>query len=228
MVTLLITALVIFVIIGIGLYSWQKSAPDTSEYVLPPQPGARGLFAGDESLAEEENKRLAIAAVEHNESLLARARNGERDALAAAHANGDAAFYDRVLNELVKCADSDPKLLALMSYVTQNELPVNVNLAKAAIASWQKSPDRNGTSKALHFAALSDDAGIYREAVDHALRLWRERKLQDISPLELRTLFDGEFWILSSGTRSSGAGFVLKQTLADARRELEAAVRANQ
>ena len=154
--------------------------------------------------------------------------NGERDALAAAHANGDAAFYDRVLNELVKCADSDPKLLALMSYVTQNELPVNVNLAKAVIASWQKSPDRNGTSKALHFAALSDDAGIYREAVDHALRLWREGKLQDISPLELRTLFDGEFWILSSGTRSSGAGFVLKQSLADARRELEAAVRANQ
>jgi hypothetical protein len=40
-------------------------------------------------------------------------------------------------------------------------------------------------------------------------------------------LFDGEFWVLSARTRSSGAGFILKRKLASARRELETAMRVN-
>ena len=115
-----------------------------------------------------------------------------------------------------------------MSFVSRNELPVNEALARAVKGSWQRSPDRNGTAKALHFAALSDNARLYGEAIENALTLWREERLNDISPTELRTLFDGEFWVLSSRTRNSGAGFVVKQTLANARRELEAATRAGQ
>jgi hypothetical protein len=227
MVTLLITALAIFAIIGIGLYFWQKPAPDTTERILPPPPDARGLFAPDEStLKEDEAKRLAIAAHEHAEQLVSRARNGERSVLAEAHASGDAALYDRALNELVQRADSDAGLLALMSHVAQHELPVNQNLAQAALNSWQRSPDRAGTAKALHFAALSDNAGVYREAVETVLRLWREGKLTNISPVELKALFDSEFWVLSTGARSTGAGFLLKETLASARRELEAVSRA--
>jgi vacuolar-type H+-ATPase subunit H len=227
MVTLLITALAIFAIIGIGLYFWQKSSPDTSERVLPPPPDARGLFAPDQSaLNEEEAKRLAMAAREQAEQLISRAKSGERAVLAEAHGSADAELYDRALNELVQQADSDAKLLALMSHVAQHELPVNEKLAQAALNSWQQSPDRAGTAKALHFAALSNNAGVYRAAVETALRLWQEGKLNDISPVELKALFDGEFWVLSSGARSSGAGFLLKQTLASARRELEAAPRA--
>jgi len=135
-------------------------------------------------------------------------------------------MYDRVLAELVAHSDSDSKLLSLISYVSQNELPVNGNLADAVIASLQESPDRSRTAKALHFAALSDDPDIYRGAVDKALQLWRDAKLRDISAIELRALFDGEFWVLSSRSRSSGAGFVLKRTLESARRELEAAAGA--
>lgn len=172
---------------------------------------------------------MAIAASEAEQAtLIERARNGEQAALADAHQTKDNALYDRVLSELVKLADSDPKLLALQSYVTRNELPVNVELASAVVASWQKSPDRSGTSKALHFAALSDDANVYGGAVEQALAFWREGRLPDVSALELRALFDGEFWILSSRTRSSGTGFVLKRTLETARRELEAAVSADQ
>jgi hypothetical protein len=227
MVTLLITALAIFAIIGIGLYFWQKSAPDDSERLLPPPPEARGLFAPDESsLKEEDAQRLVITAHEQAEQLINRAKNGERAVLAEAHGTGTADLYDRALTELVQQADTDAKLLALMSHVAQNELPVNDSLARAALISWQQSPDRAGTAKALHFAALSDNAEIYHDAVETALRLWREGKLADISPAELQALFDGEFWVLSSRTRSSGSGFVLKQTLASARRELEAAPRA--
>ena len=228
MVTLLITALAIFAIIGIGLYFWQKTAPDTSELVLPPPPDARSLFADDTSIAEGKQKQLQLAAAEHAQSLISSAQSGDRSALNEAHELGDVDLYDQILSELVKRAEADPKLLALMSYVSQNDLPVNAALAEAVIASWLRSPDRTSTMKALHFAALSDDAEVYRRAVDHTLKLWREEKLRDISPTELRALFEGQFWILSSRSRSSGAGFLLKDTLANARRELEAAAQTSQ
>jgi hypothetical protein len=230
MVTLLLFALAFafatFAVIGVGLFFWQKSGRDDSERVLPPPPDPRGLFADTSSSNEEEMATVAREA--DRSALIARAQNDERSALLDAHQTKDAALYDRVLTELLKLADSDAKLLALMSYLAKNELPVSRELATAVIASWQKSPDRSGTSKALHFAALSDDANVYQGAVEQALQFWREGKLSDVSAIELRALFDGEFWILSSRTRSSGAGFVLKRTLDSARRELEAAASATQ
>jgi hypothetical protein len=73
----------------------------------------------------------------------------------------------------------------------------------------------------LHAASLSDDAAVYQKAVETALRAWREQELNDLSAQDLQALFTSEFWVLSSGTRSSGAGFILKRALASARRELE-------
>jgi hypothetical protein len=226
MVTLLITALAIFTIIVIGLYFSLRPKPAESEQILPPPPNLRGLFADevDRALLEEQS----AAAAAQTESLVARARNGERSPLSVARQSGNKDLYNRVLTELVNQAASGSQLLAIMSYVTQYNFPVNERLAEAVLDSWRTSPDRHSTAKALHFAALSDNAGVFRTAVEQALNLWREGKLSDLSPVELRALFDGEFWVLSSGIRSSGAGFVLKQTLADARRELEAAMRANQ
>lgn len=226
MVTFLITAFAILFIVGIAAYFWQKSAPEKSEYVLPARPNARGLFADSGSAAEQAISQSAVEAT--RQSLIARARNGERAALNEAHKIGDSVLYDQVLNELVLNADSDAKLLALISYVAQQELPVNDGLARAVVASWQRAPDRSSTAKALHIAALSDNAEIYREAVETALTFWRDERLKDVSPVELRALFDGEFWVLSSSSRRSGAGFLLKRTLASARRELEAATRATQ
>ena len=60
-------------------------------------------------------------------------------------------------------------------------------------------------------------------AVETALRVWQRGSVPDLSAAELQTLFNSEFWILSSGTRSSGAGFVLKRTLSRAKRDLERA-----
>ena len=226
MVTFLISALAILVIIGIGLYFWQKPRRHESESILPPPPpDGRGLFA--DFAAAEETAAPLVTVEERTAQAMARAQGGERSALGDANEIGDRKLYDRVLSELVNQADSDAKLLALMSYISQHNLPADESLSRAVMNSWLKSPGRHTTSKALHFAALSDNAEIYREAVERALGLWRAGKLPDVSPAELTTLFDGEFWILPSGTRSSGAGFVLKQTLADARRELEATASAN-
>ena len=63
-----------------------------------------------------------------------------------ANQTGDTDLYDRVLNEFVQGVDSDANLLSLMSFVSQNELPVNSALAKAVVASWQKSPNRSATT----------------------------------------------------------------------------------
>jgi len=225
MVSIFITAFVLVLAVlllsGIGLYFWQKSARDDSERILPPNPDFYGLFgeqpANTEMKTQADIEHAALVA----SSLLDRARAGDKSALIDAKGSGDVDLYDRILNELVDRVDSDAALLSLMSFVAQNELPVSVALARAAVASWQKSPSREGTAKALHFAALSDDADLYGDAVEQALTLWRDGQLANVSAQELRALFDGEFWILSARTRSSGAGFVLKRTLADARRELE-------
>ncbi len=227
MVSLFITAfislLVILFISGIGLYYWQKSARDDAERILPPSPDFHGLF-GDQAPTPEAKTQEEVERRAHETSLLIeRAANGDKSALNEANQSGDTGLYERVLDQFVNQTNSEAALLSLMSYVAQNELPVNCALAKAAIASWQGNPDRNSTVKALHFAALSDDADLYRTTVEQALQLWRDGRLGADSTSDLRALFDGEFWILSARTRSSGAGFVLKRTLDKARRELEAA-----
>jgi hypothetical protein len=227
MVTLLFTAVAILLLFGIGAYFWQKPAEGNSAGVLPPPPNARGLFADDYSTAADDTEHQALLA-QRREELIKQAGNGERGTLDKAHLIGDPDLYDRVLAELVQFSDSEPKLLSLLSYVSQNELPVNRRLAEAGLASWRAAPDRGSTTRALHLAALTDEPDIYRGAVESALQLWRAGKLGDISAIELRALFDGEFWVLSSRSRSSGAGFVLKRTLDGARRELEAAPGANQ
>lgn len=93
-------------------------------------------------------------------------------------------------------------------------------LAEQFIEAWLDSPDRASTAKMLHLAALSDDAMIYHEAIETALRVFRNGGIPDLSAAELQALLNAEFWLLSSSTRNSGAGFVLKRTLSQAKREL--------
>jgi hypothetical protein len=225
MVTLLITSFILLSLVGIGIYLWQKPSIKETQNLLPPQSQPRGLFSSEDSSAhanlraEEQIKQGELQA----QILIESARNGEKSALSEALKTGDRNLYDRILNSLVEQANSHPKLLSLMSYIARHELPVNRNLARAVLEWWEESPDRDSTAKALHFAALSDDVTMYQKAVETALQLWREAKLSDVSAVELRALFDGEFWVLSSRSRASGGGFLLKRTLANARREMEAA-----
>lgn len=95
--------------------------------------------------------------------------------------------------------------------------------AIAAIREYQKSPNRTSTTNLLHVAALSDDAKNYERAIELVLLSWRDGSLADLSAKELQSLFNSEYWVLSSRTRTSGAGFVLKETLKSANHELELA-----
>ena len=226
MVTFLFTAIFIIGFLALGLYFWQRTAKSTEQAFLPPLNPPRGLFSEQDGL--ESALPSPTALIENGNqraSLVERARDADNSALSEAQALGDREFYNEILNLLAANAESDSGLLALLSYVTRNELPVNKALAEAVIKSWQSSPGRGSTAKTLHITALADDAQLYQSTVEAALRFWREGKVADISAAELRALFDGEFWVLSTQTRSSGAGFVLKRALASARRELESSMR---
>jgi len=90
-----------------------------------------------------------------------------------------------------------------------------------AIKAFQESPNRTTTTNLLHIAALADDAKNYGRAVELVLMSWRDGSLSDLSARELQALFNSQYWVLSSRTRTSGAGFVLKETLSSTNRELE-------
>jgi len=230
MVTFLITSLVILAFLAAAAYFWQKPAFPAKTEPLPLPPG-RGLFIDGTpdgaALAAAEAESLAIANADQRRSeLLSLAAKGEKSVLEEARNLGNAEhseFYDEVLNTLVESADSAPKLLALGSYVTRHEFPVNKKLAARFIESCKSAPDKLSTAKMLHLAALSNEADVYEAAAETALECWRKQLLRDLSPQELLAILEGEFWLLSSHARSSGAGFLLKRTLSNARRELEAA-----
>jgi hypothetical protein len=228
MVTFLITSFCILAVAAIAIYFWQKPAVSTESQALPPLPPGRALFidgttAGQALALADAKEQASAAAAQLRNELLERARNGDRSTLSEALNNGESHLYKEILNLHVEAADSDSKLRSLVSYVTRYELPVNETLAVTVIASYKRAPDRNSTAKTLHTAALSDDPVIYQEAVEAVMQFWRNGQLAGVSAAELRSILDGEFWILSAATRSSGAGFLLKRTLANARRELEAA-----
>jgi hypothetical protein len=220
MVTFLITSVLLLGVFAIAMYFWQKPANQSQTLELPPPPESRGLFDHDQgfdqlaapSTIDEEARRKI---------LLERATQGDRTALREAHESAGGAVYNEVLDTLVASTESSPGLLALVSHVTRHELPVNGKLAAAVIESWRNSPDRSSTAKMLHIAALSDDPKIYQTAAEAAMKNWRGGGLPDISAPELQAILEGEFWILSSPARRSGAGFVLKRSLAAARRELQ-------
>lgn len=219
MVTLLLTSVFIIGFLGLALYFWAKPSKSERVALPPPHPSPRGLFSEPETI-DPAAPADADEIESERSALLERAESGDKQVLDEAQALADKNFYNQVLELMVAAARTDAGLLSLVSYVARQELPVNYKLAQAVVDSWNQTPNRNSTAKALHVTALADDAGLYQNTVAAALQYWRSGRLADVTPAELQALFDGEFWVLSSRTRSSGAGFILKRTLASARREL--------
>jgi hypothetical protein len=225
MVTFLFTSIVLLAFLVVALYLWQKPAArkiEAFEHSHLPAPAISRLFGETVNESPDDNSDDLATQLK---LLVERASAGDNTAAQEAHLTFDRHTYDEILTALVKQADSDAKLLSVLSYIIGNELPVNRELAQATIKSWANAPDRCSTPRTLHISALADDARLYQGTVEAALNFWRRGLLADVSAAELRALFDGEYWVLSTQTRSSGAGFILKRALAKARRELESATR---
>jgi len=220
MVTLLITSVLLLGLFAIAIYFWQKPADQSQPLELPRPAQTRGLFEDDSTHTQSE--ALAGNTEALRSTLLARASAGDKDALLEARKFADNSFYDEILSTLLSQTETPAQLLSLVTHVTRHDLRINEALAQAIVADWRGTPDRSSTAKMLHLSALSDDPRVYQMAIDSAMQAWRSGKLRDISATELQAILDGEFWILSARARGSGAGFVLKRTLASARRDLQA------
>jgi len=223
MVTFLITSILLLGLFAISIYFWQKPSKSVGNAELPPPDQPRGLFDHDGSDMTAQLSAVTETDSNKKEALIDRASQGDKNVLQEALQLREHELYIEVLSVLIDKAQSAPRLHSLVSYVTQHELPVSERLAVSFIESSKQALNRASTAKMLHIAALSDNAETLKGAVEVAFRSWREGNLPDVSAIELQALFNGEFWVLSSRTRSSGAGFLLKRTLASARRELDAA-----
>src|SRR5438876_482917 len=178
MVTFLITSFIIVSVLVVAVYFWQKPRPEAESQWLPVHQEPRGLFSAEQPETLQSSPDNLDDQREKAE-IIKRAKGGDKNALDEAHAR-DQTLYDEVL-DLLSANATDPKLLSLISYVTRANLPVSTQLAARVVESWKNSPDRNGTAKALHVAALSNDAASYNAAVDAAMQSWREGRLPDAS-----------------------------------------------
>jgi hypothetical protein len=185
----------------------------------------RSLFDQTPDTGEAERlsaEDAARAAAELRTSLLTRATEGDYTALADAARSDDKSLYGAVLAESLAWANaSEDNLHALAAFVaSDSELRGSRELADAYRKLWERAPDRATTARLLHLAALSDDPDTFGDAVGAAARALREGRLQNLSGEDLRSLAESEFWVLSTESRTTGAGFVLKQRLASLRQEL--------
>lgn len=227
-----ITTLVLLAAITYTIYRTQRRRHHDSHYELR-GPAPRPLFAehgAHEHAALEEQSsppaRDEGSAADARAALLGRAARGDLAALSDAGQLSNPAVYDEALAALLGWAgESRERLSALAEFVCAGEnLRASVSLSRAFAVVWEESPDAASAARALHLAALSDDAGEFSRALDEVVGLWRAGKLQALSAEDLRALVESQFWVLSAPSRASGAAFVLKQKIAALRDELAARV----
>ena len=231
MSAILIISIFLLVAASLSIIRSKRSPSFGESERLPPEPQYKGLFAESEA---ERKAAGAEAAREKAEALraglLERAARGDLTALADAQMTGDAALYRDILDALVRRAGVEGEdLRALSTFIARGErLRSSPTLAAILTASWAKDPKSSSAPELLRVAALSDDAAAFGAAAESIFRVWSEGKLQGLNAAELDALFEAEYWLLSSEARRSGAGFVLKRTLAELRRGLKGSARRDE
>jgi hypothetical protein len=217
---LIISVLLVFVA-SFAILRTKRSRSQEVAGELPPGISPRGLF--DAPSQDDETPKESPEQVRRGQ-LRERAERGDLSALSEAQASADAALYRFVLDGLVGRASGDPaRVRELAAHVAGGrDLRASPELAEMLLGVWRAGPTPASTAELLRVSALSDDAGTYGRAVTEVLEVWEAGVLDKFSAEDLRSLFEAEYWLLSSEAKRSGAGFVLKQKLADVRRRLAA------
>ena len=228
MSAVLIISIFLLAVISFVLYRTKRqSLKSAAEQDFFPPP-SRGLFEeGSRAAAGDGGDGAAPAAhAAHAAQLRERARGGELNTLGEARATGDKKLYDEVLGALLKRDPSAENVRAVAAHVIGSEnLRAGPVLAGALLTLWRISPDNVPPADLLRVAALSDDAGVFREAVEEVAGAWEQGRLPGRSAEDLCRLFESEYWVLAPEATRTGAGFRLKQQLAEVRRRLSAAPR---
>jgi hypothetical protein len=218
---LIISVILAFVAVSFAILRTRRPRSNAAAE-LPPPYGARGLFGGDAAPHALPEIDEDAASEDFERELRERASRGDLETLKEARASGRAGLYNLTLGILLERSEGDAVALrALADFVARGEdLRSTPALAAAALEEFEREPERPGVPTLLRVAALSDDAAAFELAMTAVLRAVREGRLSDSNADELRALFDAEYWLLSSEARRSGAGFQLKQKLAQVRRSL--------
>jgi hypothetical protein len=225
---LFIITVVFIAAIAYTIYRKQRQLAVTYPELPPPPP--RGLFGGraaDGRQALPAQVADVQGAATEREALLARATAGDLDALGDAATLRNGVHFAATLEALLKWAESsDEKVRAIGAFVATDGRVASAErshgsagLSRAYSALWEREPDA-ATARALHLAALSDDAAEFGRVVETAAKLWRDGRLSGVSAGQLRTLVESEFWVMDAAARASGAGFVVKQLIASLPAEL--------
>lgn len=186
-------------------------------------PPYRSLFApSDEEVRQfeqaEQIRRETEDAENKCRSLLARAAENNLIILVESQNNKD--LYDEILNKLVHNADSDEKISALVKFILAKELGSNAETVEKFSAVWRKNPDKNSTLNYLEIAARAGSAEIYLAALEKVMEARRNGTLNSVESDDLIGIAESGFWLLPPDEKASGAGFLLKEKLADLRREM--------
>ncbi len=219
---LIISVILAFVAASFAILRTKR--PRSNEEVTPLPPyGARALFGdGDAPRPASADAGEDGEPEDFERELRERASRGDLETLKEARASGRAGLYGLILSLLLERSEGDAVALrALADFVARGEdLRSSPALAAAALEDFEREPARRRVPVTLRVAALSDDPATFERAMAAVLRARLEGRLDDADAGELRALFDAEYWLLSSEARRSGAGFQLKQKLAQARRSL--------
>lgn len=235
--TLLIISIFLIVVAAFALRRWNRKSQPAEPHSLPETRSfahgfARsfdGLFA--EQLAEDlkaiARAEAELRAEQARELLVARAADGDQTALDDAHKLGDKEAYDNVLTALIaQAGGSAERLRCLAEYIVNSaELPASREFAEMMIEIYQDSLDQRSLAGMLHLAALTGDAELYRRAIEVVMTRWREGRVSKVSATDMLATIESGYWLISSESRLSGSGFLLKKAIAEVRRELAAAAR---
>ena len=219
MSAILIISIFLLFVASFAILRTKRSSSRGDAPELPAGISPRGLFEADDDDTPRESPEQT-----RRGELRERAERGELSALAEARVSEDAALYRFVLDGLVGRASGDAaRVRELAAHITAGrDLRASPELAEMLLGVWRGEPTRASTVELLRVSALSDDAGTFGRAVTEVLELWEGGGLDALGAEDLRSLFESEYWLLSSEAKRSGAGFVLKQKLADVRRRLSA------
>lgn len=220
---LIIISVVLAVVASYAILRTRRPRSNEGAPSLPPF-GARGLFDGSDakSLAAAADEDEANASENFERELRERASRGDLRALDEALSTGRASLYALTLEDLLERSKGDSaRLRSLADFVARGEgLRSSPALASALTEDWEREPSRAYAPTLMRAAGLSGDAAVFERAMTAVLRVWLEGRLADAGAEELRALFDAEYWLLPSEARRSGAGFHLRQKLAQVRRSL--------
>lgn len=202
------------------LFSWSLKETQNNVPLLRPVT----LFAAPDAarLAEIEREERHQKLMAEREKFFAWASLVEFDHLPNAPLIGDQPHFQDAFHILTDRAQSNDDICALVAFVLKHQNSnVNHSLINKYLKIWNGSPDFRKTANLFQLVVQAKDADLFLSFLVETEQAAKNGVLTDLNLSELYELAESHYWLLPDTARISGAGFMLKQKLADVRREIQ-------